>query len=152
MALTYFRSGSSNISIDWEGAKVVTHIQNGMTARTRWVAQYLVKKVEKNISVPVVKVGAIRDARGRFRRRKVDPNSRSKPGEFPRRDTGRLRKDIFWKMVGPDEAQIGTTLDYGLILELYRDRSFLRRTMDEERNVVRRVMLKGPPKLPGQVR
>ena len=79
----------------------------------------------------------------------MDPGSRSKPGEFPKADTTRLMKDIFWRMESKTSAIVGTTLDYGLFLETRMDRSFLRRTYREQLPVIRKILLSGP-KLPGQ--
>jgi len=67
---------------------------------------------------------------------------RSKPGEYPRADTGLLSKSIFSevKRVGrySYKGYVGTPLDYGLILEWTLNRSFLLRTyMEEENNLIR---------------
>jgi len=74
----------------------------------------------------------------------VDPNSRSKPGEFPRAVTTRLMKDIF-KNISDDglEGRVGTTLKYGLILETRLDRSFLRRNLNEMRADLIAILLHG---------
>jgi hypothetical protein len=74
----------------------------------------------------------------------VDPNSRSKPGEFPRADTTRLMKDIF-HVHDPSVpvSRIGTTLKYGLLLEVKLNRSFLRRTLMEMRAQVLLILQGG---------
>jgi hypothetical protein len=67
---------------------------------------------------------------------------RSKPGEYPRAEVTRLMQSIFFrtKEVSPGvfEGTVGTTSDYGAILEFSEklDRSFLRRTMNEKRFVI----------------
>lgn len=116
-----------NTRLEWFGRRVARNINIGMEARLRATAQLLRDKVVINISIPVVKYkSAI------TKRTVVDPSSRSRPGEFPRADTTRLMKDVFWE-VRPEEqsARVGTTLDYGLWLEVRMQRSFLRRTLLE---------------------
>lgn len=74
---------------------------------------------------------------------------RSKPGEFPRADTTQLLRTIFtdYKQAGPGtfDGFVGSPLDYSLRLELKMNRSFLRRTLNEERSTVIRI-LTGPIK------
>lgn len=114
-----------NTRLEWFGARVMNNVNIGMVARLKASAQLLRDKVVINISIPVVKVKSPRTGR-------IIVTERSKPGEFPRADTTRLMKDIFWEV---DErahtGRVGTTLDYGLYLELYMNRSFLRRTLNE---------------------
>lgn len=128
------------VRLDWLGERVEKNINMGMDARVRLAAQLLRDRVVVNISRPVTKLGGGR----------VDPGSRSKPGEFPKADTTRLMKDIFWESRGEREAIVGTTLDYGAVLELGRlKRSFLQRTLREEQGRIRRILLNGK-RLPGQ--
>lgn len=108
--------------------------------RVQIAGQFLRDMVVVNLSRPVRKIKRTRkltDAQGnvtRVTRTVVDPDSRSKEGEFPRADTTRLMKDIFHKHF-PElaESRIGTTLLYGLVLEYKLNRSFLRRTLNEMR-------------------
>lgn len=114
-----------NTRLQWFGERVLGNVNLGINARLKATAQLLVDKVRINISIPVVKVKSKRTGR-------IVVVERSKPGEFPRADTTRLLKDIFWEVVERDRrARVGTTLDYGLYLELYMRRSFLRRTLNE---------------------
>lgn len=93
-------------------------------------------KVVKNLSIPVVRRGNV-------------VIIRSKPGEYPRADTVQLMRTIFGikKETSPQvfDGFIGTNLDYGLFLETRMNRSFLRRTLNEERSKVMRI-LTGPIK------
>jgi hypothetical protein len=148
---------SAKAKINWHGQKVKRNIRLGMEQRIKLAAMMLRDQTVRNISRPVTKIkGRRRDSKGKFRSAtRVDPTSRSKPGEFPKADTTRLMKDIFWQednrfFRGPG-AIIGTTLDYGAILELSSrlDRSFLRRTHREQLGRIRQILLTGPP-LPGQ--
>lgn len=149
-----------DVSIKWFGPKVIRQIRTGMGRRLALVAADLRGKVVRNLSVPVKKIRR-RITRGPNKgkiRTVVDPTSRSKPGEFPRADTTRLMKDIFWTVgnsaqkrnasaasgrVGtsaPLRATVGTTLKYGLILETKLDRSFLRRTFRQQQAIYARIL------------
>lgn len=132
------RKARFDARVQWFGDRVAAGVRIGMRARLRIAAQMLRDKVVINLSTPVRKYKSRgrqgRNASGQFTRRssrtRVDPASRSKPGEFPRADTTRLMKDIYFE-TEENRAIVGTTLDYGLVLEVARNRSFLRRTMDE---------------------
>jgi len=142
--------------LKWFGGTVHKNIRVGMQKRIKVAAMMLRDQVVRNISRPVTKLGGVRrTSKGKFAGARVDPASRSKPGEFPKADTTRLMKDIFWRMettfFGGDSAIVGTTLDYGAALELSKrlDRSFLRRTHKEQLGTIRKILTSGP-KLPGQ--
>ena len=74
---------------------------------------------------------------------------RSKPGEFPHAETTQLLKTIFGEVRqtarGVWDGFIGTPLSYGLILEIKMNRSFLVRSLNEERGNIKRI-LTGPIK------
>lgn len=122
-----------------------------MAQRVKVATQLLRDKVATNLSRPVRKIKrrySVKDqqtgAVSMHSRTTVDPNSRSKPGEFPRADTTRLMKDIFKSMSDDGlEGRVGTTLKYGLILETRLDRSFLRRTLNEMRSDIIAILLHG---------
>jgi len=127
--------------VEWLGDQFQARVRATMRQRITAAAQVLRDQVVINLGIPVIKRKSART--GRIT---VDPTSRSKPGEFPRADTTRLMKDIFWKI---DErhneisATVGTSLDYGLRLETKMNRSFLRRTFREMLPQLRRILL--PP-------
>ncbi len=56
-------------------------------------------------------------------------------------------KTIFSSYLNPSpgvyDGAVGTPLDYGVILELVMDRSFMIRTLNEERDIITRI-LTGP--------
>jgi len=111
-------------------------VQKTMRQRVAIASQLFRDKVVANLSKPVRKISGTRT-----KRRIVDPTSRSKEGEFPRADTTRLMKDIFVRRSDDgSKAQIGTTLGYGLILETKMKRSFLRRTFNEFRPQLTRIL------------
>ena len=135
------RQGSSDASIKWFGEQVQRDVRIGMTARVAWAAQTLRDRVVININDPVRRYTGPRSGRVQ-----VDPTSRSKPGEFPKADTTRLRTDIFWQREvrsGSPSAIVGTTLDYGLRLELHMNRSFLRRTMNDFLPRIKQILTVG---------
>lgn len=149
-----------NVRINWFGDRVRRNVHMGMETRLKVTAQLLRDRVVINISIPVVKakrkVTSTDPATGRTRTStKTVVTERSKPGEFPRADTTRLMKDIFWELRLEEwAARVGTTLDYGLTLELYMRRSFLRRTLFETQNQIGVIIASpggGPAgPLPGQ--
>lgn len=113
--------------LDWYGDHVLHDINRGLDSRLKLCGQLLRDKVVLNISIPVVKEKSPLTGR-------IIVTERSQPGEFPRADTTRLMKDIFWEFHhehGQSFVNVGTTLDYGLYLEMFMRRSFLRRTFLE---------------------
>lgn len=113
-----------------------------ISQRVRIASEFFKDKVKVNLSRPVRKFTS------RVTKRvAVDPNSRSKPGEFPRADTTRLMKDIFlvFDNSNPNQpsGKIGTTLAYGLRLEVAMNRSFLRRTLNEMRSQILLILQGG---------
>ncbi len=104
--------------------------------RVKLAGNFLRDMVVANLARPVFKRKGVRSGRT-----VVDPASRSVPGEFPRADTTRLVKSIFHHH-DPQrvESRIGTPLKYGLILETRMDRSFLRRTLNEMRYQIIRIV------------
>lgn len=117
---------------EWYIEKVTNHISLNIRQRVVAVTEYLREKVVRNISVPVVKQIVVTPTGTRTR-----VTERSKPGEFPRADTTLLRKTIFSDIKEPApgicDGFVGTPLEYGVVLELQKDRSFLVRTLEEER-------------------
>ena len=130
---TLARKGGTRIV--WNGDAVAAQIGKTMAQRLKAAAFIVKQQTQQNLSRPVLKYKGIRS-----NRIQVLPESRSKPGEFPRADTTRLKKDIFSQLVNPEKAVVGTTLDYGVILEMKMNRSFLRRTLQEMGPTVRKIL------------
>ena len=133
---------AKDVRLEWYIKQVTTTIRLTLKQRVK-LATHLVKtKVVTNISRPVTKTRV----RGGGRSRTVVSN-RSRPGEFPKVDTTQLMKSIFEDYKNPSpgvfDGYIGTPLDYGVILELYRDRSFLKRTLREQSSRVVAILV-GP--------
>jgi hypothetical protein len=122
---------------EWFIQKVVENTNLALADRVAIATNWLRDKVVKNISKPVTKevIGGI-----------TRVTERSLPGEFPRADTTNLLKTIIAEVKtegGVTEGYVGTPVDYGVILELKMDRSFLVRTWNAERaNIVRMITRK----------
>ena len=122
--------------MDWFANNVIDKVAMTLQQRTKIATEMLKDQVVRNISRPVTK------HRGGI------VTGRSKPGEFPKADTTQLMKTIFSdtvKTVSGYEGYVGTPLDYGVILETRRQRSFLVRTLNEMRPQITRI-LTGPIK------
>lgn len=121
--------------------KVFENTKLSVFARLRIAAQMTRDATVYNISRPVTKRTSrstvMTHGLGWSKKRtvsktRVDPKSRSKPGEFPKADTTRLMKDIFYDIDRKQlVARVGTTLDYAIFLETRLNRSFLRRTLTQ---------------------
>jgi hypothetical protein len=118
-----------------------------MRSRLRLAAQLLRDAVVINISRPVTKIKGpqTRGRLGQYQKQGFRVVNRSRPGEYPKADTTRLMRDIFYQMEGQLSAIVGTTLDYGLILEVSPrlQRSFLRRTLNERWPLIERILVQG---------
>jgi len=131
-------SAGKNVKIDWFINEVSGKVAMTMQQRVKLATDMVRNKVVRNIGIAVTKTTGPRGGRV--------VTGRSKPGEFPKSDTVHLKKTIFGHMRtfrGGAEGFIGTPLDYGLILETRMNRSFLKRTMEEERPRVMKILL-GP--------
>ena len=137
------RQTRAQARLDWFGDNVATDIRRTMSSRIKLASQLTRDKTVANISLPVTK--------SKGPRGKTVVTGRSSRGEFPRADTTRLMKDVFWEVVeepGGIRGRIGTTLDYGLILETSLGRSFLVRTINEQRAILQRMLTAGRPAFP----
>lgn len=136
-------------------SEILDKVNTSMRKRVKIATELVKSKVIRNISRPVTKAYMTRrvtyvDDKGKNRTRtehSVSISDRSKPGEFPKADTVQLLKTIFsdYQENVPGECAgfVGTPLDYGVVLELQMDRSFLVRTLYEEMDKVLRI-LNGP--------
>ena len=131
-----------SVRIQWFIENVSDTVAITMRNRVRMAAEFLRSKIVQNISRPVNKYVGPRSGR-------IQVNQRSVAGEFPKADTTRLMKDIFYEVVelqpGVIDGAVGTTLDYGAILETNAvlDRAYLTRTLFEEASTLQ-ALLTGP--------
>ncbi len=137
--------------IEWFINDVLSRVNVSVKARVKLATNLVKTKVVKNISRPVTKIKGPRRrvakgqaGGGQFKAGRIAVSGRSKPGEFPKADTTQLMKTIFGEVreVSPGvfDGFVGTPLDYGLILEIQLDRSFLVRTFNEERSKIIRII------------
>ncbi len=131
------RADRDLVRFQWRLDNVIGKVNLTMRQRVTMATGYLLSKVVKNISVPVVRGKGPKSGRNVV-------VERSKPGEFPRAETARLMRDIFTDVVetqpGTIDGYCGTTLKYGLILETKLNRGFLVRTLREEQDVISRML------------
>jgi predicted Rdx family selenoprotein len=157
------RAAVDSARTEWFINEACQQVNLSLKKRIKVAVAFLQSKIVVNISRPVTKtltsrkVTSINPDTGRKRTRtihEVQISNRSKPGEFPKADTTLLLKTIFSVVVEPQtgiiDGFVGTPLEYGLHLELYKDRSFLRRTFNEEVSRIIKV-LTGPIETPSQV-
>jgi hypothetical protein len=124
--------------MEWKIAEVLSKTGSNLKQRTKVATEVVRNKVVKNISK-----GVERGVGPRSGRKVV--TQRSKPGEYPRSDTGELMRTILPAEVREERpgvfvGYVGTPLDYGLILEMRMNRSFLVRTLYEESDKVKRII------------
>lgn len=112
------------LRIEWFDRQIMAGMNIEFEKRIDILAQLIRDKIVANLSLPVERGAVVK---------------RSKPREFPRAETTRLMRDIFWDRSSRLKRIVGTSLDYGLYLEL-KERSFLRRTLDEERSLVESIL------------
>lgn len=128
------RKAADAVRWEWFINQVLGTVNLSLKQRVKVAANMLKSQVVRNISKPVTKLGG-----GRV-------TDRSNRGEFPKADTTRLMKDIFDEVFSPRkgvwDGAVGTTLDYGLILELRMDREFLKKTLEQQRNNITRILTK----------
>lgn len=148
------RAVNVKVRVDSYIKNVLNKIEMTLEQRLTLATEYVKSQVVKNISRPVTKTPLTRmvvsgPVKG-FQPTKsyTRVTDRSKPGEFPKADTTQLMKTIFMDVPVSDKqgriwGYIGTPLDYGLYLELNMDRSFLKRTLEEEAQRIKGI-LTGP--------
>jgi len=131
-----------NVRIEWFIKEVSQTVSISMRNRVKLATDFVKNRVVMNISRPVTKTKGKKSGR-------IVVSNRSKKGEFPKADTVQLLRSIFGVVKqssrGVYDGYIGTPLHYGLILETKMDRSFLKRTLLEERSKVIKI-LSGPIK------
>ena len=122
-------AAAGGVRWQWFPKNVLNKVNLTMEERVRLATQHLLSKIVRNISTAVVV------SRGPRGGRVV--TGRSVPGEYPHAETTMLLKTVFSDVRrnadGSVDGFIGTPLDYGLILETRMSRSFLVRTLLEER-------------------
>ena len=138
--------GKPRVRLVWHGRAINQEMRQGVVRRLTLAGEFLRSKAAVNLSVPVVKVKRKR-TRNTSRGPKgstytwVLPSSRSSPGEYPRAETATLLRDVFY-VVNKSKLRMifATSKKYGMLLEIYFERSFLRRTFAENRKQVKAIL------------
>lgn len=135
-------AGGADVHITWFIKQYTDVLFLTMKQRVLLATTLIHSKIIQNISRPVTKS---KGSRG-----KNVVSNRSKPGEYPKADTGILMKSIQSSVRGTKNHPIGLInlpeeLDYGFILERWPklDRNYAARTLNENRAAVMRL-LTGP--------
>ena len=141
-------SKGAGVSIKWNQTKVLAEVKHGLANRLSLIGEHVSNSYKANLSTPVSKVRKKR--RGRTSRGEKGStythavsSSRSKPGEYPRAETGLLMKNIFWNLtngVGSMHVIIGTPSKYGAALELEGGRKGLRATLLKEAPMIKNIL------------
>lgn len=127
---------SSLVEIQWYTKEVLGKVDLNLQERVQLATELVRSRVVYNISKPVTVGTGPRGGRVVV--------GRSQPGEYPRADTTLLMKSIFSDVretsPGVFEGYVGTPLDYGLILEVHMNRSFLVRTLQEQHANITKIL------------
>lgn len=117
------------VSVYWNGDLIVKGTQIAMARRMTAAMNYLKGKIQKNINKKVVRRGG--------------EVQRSQRGEYPRRESGDLRRGIsvlVTKVGGNVYGYAAAAAPYGEILEKELERPFASRTFREELPELRAIM------------
>ncbi len=112
------------MSLDWNGAKAEEHIREAAIQYLNRASAIVLTRAKELLSIP----GTAQSIRAGHKGETVYGAARSKPGEPPRKQTGRLRAAVASEI---DEstltARVGTNVKYGKYLELGTKRGILPR-------------------------
>jgi len=130
-------AGARDVRIESFVKKVEAKVSLTLKQRMQLATEHLWSTTVRNISKAVGKSSGPRSGR-------VVVTERSRPGEFPRADTTQLMKTLFREVrslnKGVVEGVVGTPTNYGLILETSMNRSFLVRSLNEQRGRITRMI------------
>lgn len=131
----------------WNGAEFLRRLNRELRQRLSVCAIATASHARKLISIDGTgtRTRRVRNAGGKLiRSKKLVYNANpSKPGEPPRKQTGRLLGSVAWEISGL-AARVGTNVKYGRWLELATARMlarpWLRRALKEMQGFIRAVM------------
>lgn len=112
-----------NVRLVWRGPQVEAEIRLELARRLTTAVRLVADKVKQNIDTPVF--------------------PRSKPGEYPRRETGNLQHSVrsYTTPIGLNlVGVVATDVPYGWYLEKSLKREFLSRTLKEQSRAILRVI------------
>ena len=119
------------VTVKWNGDRFMRQVQAEAVRRLAMATAHVVVKVKENISTSS--------------QRGANP---SDPGEFPHANLGTLRNSIRGEVNARRlRGRVGSNLFYSKFLEIgtkfMAARPFLRRTLNEQRQRVRRILSRG---------
>lgn len=117
--------------IEWYAPAVTAAVDAEIANRVYRVGQHVFKKIQENISVWV-----------EYQGNKI---KRSKPGEYPRQETSKLRRSVYVQLKRTKlgaEVRLGARAPYAIVLETSLNRSFIQRTWREEYPTIERMLKK----------
>ena len=131
-----------NGPVNWNGDGAMDHVRGLALQFLELAAMTVERRAKELLSVPGTAFAAGKGQKGK----RLDDQVRSKPGEPPRKQTGRLRASVTHEI---DEkkmtARVGTNLLYGKALELgtrkgLKPRPWLRRALYEMQGKVSELL------------
>jgi hypothetical protein len=137
--------------LEWHGDEAIDHCRQKAVGFLTRAAITVSRRAKELLSLPgtTVRIGGGRDKKGRFKGKRITGAVRSKPGEPPRKQTGRLRSTVTYEVDAKTlEARVGTNTVYGRALELgtkkgLLPRPWLRRALAEMQSKINQL-LSGP--------
>ena len=113
----------------WHGERLRVKIEGHFKTQLLKAAEMLRSQTVRNLSIGRTRI-----------------EGPSEPGEFPHVDTGDLRKSVKAQRLSNDHAVVFFTVSYGLFHEI-GDRPFLKRTFDEIKHKLAKVLMAKPKSL-----
>lgn len=135
-----------------DDSRIIERANQVFALRLEAVCIYLTNAMRQNVSVPGRSRSIVPTRAGGFRVKWGKLNSEpSKPGEFPRKQTGFFRSSISWQITtdanGVATGRVGTAYKVGKFLDRgtmdMRARPWLGRTVREEKARVDQIMSHG---------
>lgn len=126
------------MSVEWNGDGAEKHVRSKAARALSRAAITIRKRAAELLSVP---------GTGREKGKQIGPVVRSKPGEPPHKQTGRLRASVAYEVDDASlTARVGTNVEYGKHLELgtkrgLKPRPWLRRAALEVRGKVGQLLI-----------
>lgn len=129
--------------VNWHGDAAMDHVRKRAVGWLNRAAQTISRRAKFLLQIPgtAVSLGRARGGKGRKGSRVLGA-VRSRPGEPPRKQTGRLMDSVTYEVDEQAlEARVGTNVKYGKALELgtrrgLAPRPWLRRALAESRDRV----------------
>lgn len=120
--------------MQWNGDRVTREVEQIGNRRLVAAAVYLAGKVKENLSVPAPR-RLVKSPRGHYYR----ATTPATPGAFPRKLSGKLRRDVTYQIVRPGVVRIGVITIYARRLGA-TGHEFMLRTLKAEQGPIERIL------------